>query len=297
MPHSPPKHPAPTDEHHPLFDTHAHLAEDEFAGQGEEVLRRARAAGICSCLCVGVSAESSRKAVEFAEKHGLPAAVGIHPNHAAEATNSDWEAILALAKHPRVAAIGETGLDYYRRYSPPELQQEYLRRHVHLACASGLPMILHCRDAQEDILRQLRSFAGGNTLHGVLHAFSGDQRFADECLALGLHLGFAGNVTYANKKFDVLRSVARTVPANRLLLETDCPYLIPQALRGRRERNEPAYLLYTAAFLAELRGAPLEQLALTTTANAQRMFLPQSAERLPTPPPLSLAGQDSQQSI
>lgn len=262
----------PRDEHPPLFDTHTHLAEDAFADDSTAVLGRAQVAGIYSCLCVGISAASSRRAVQLAEKHDLLAAIGIHPNHVAEAVNHDWDEIIALAEHPQVVAVGETGLDYYRRYASPELQQEYLQRHVQLACELELPLVLHCRDAQEELVRLLRTIAG-DKLSGVLHAFSGDERFAEECLELGLHLGFAGNVTYSNKKFDVLRAVAKTVPEDRLLLETDSPYLVPQALRGRRQRNEPAYLLYTAAFVAELRGVSLEQLAATTTANARRLFL------------------------
>ncbi len=220
--------------------------------------------------------------MQLAERYDLFAAVGIHPNHVAEAANNDWDEIRALTKHPRVAAIGETGLDYYRHYSPPELQQEYLQQHVRLAHECGLPLILHCRNAQEELLRQLRALVDNGAICGVLHAFSGDERFADDCLKLGLHLGFAGNVTYANTKFDTLRKVAKTVPNDRLLLETDCPYLIPQALRNRRERNEPAYLLYTAAFLAELRGVSLEQLALQTTTNAKQLFLAHCEKAIPT---------------
>jgi TatD DNase family protein len=152
------------------------------------------------------------------------------------------------------------------------LQQEYLDRHLRLAQERGLPVIVHCRDAGDDLLPMLRAAAARGPLCGVLHAFSGDAAFAAECLGLGLYIGFAGNVTYANKKFESLRAAAREVPADRLLLETDSPYLVPQPFRGRRPRNEPANVAHTAALLAELRGLPLTQLAAQTTANARRLF-------------------------
>ena len=133
-------------------------------------------------------------------------------------------------------------------------------------------MILHCRDAQDDLLASLRAAAARGPIRGVVHAFSGDAAFAAECLALGLYVSFAGNVTYSNKKFEPLRAAARTIPADRLLVETDSPYLVPQIFRGKQKRNEPAHVIYTAAFLAELRGVPVAQLAADTTANARRLF-------------------------
>ena len=133
-------------------------------------------------------------------------------------------------------------------------------------------MILHCRDAQDDLLASLRAAAARGPIHGVIHAFSGDAAFAAECLALGLYVSFAGNVTYSNKKMEPLRAAARTIPADRLLIETDSPYLVPQIFRGKQKRNEPANVIHTAAFLAELRGVPVAQLAAETTANARRLF-------------------------
>jgi TatD DNase family protein len=254
------------------FDTHAHLDQQEFEADRSGVIARAREAGVETILCVAVSAPSSRAVLQLSEQFGLPAAVGIHPNSTAEAAPNDWEEVAAMAGRPRVAAIGETGLDRYRDFAPLELQREYLDRHLRLAEKRGLPVILHCRDAQDDLLPMLRAAAARGPLRGVLHAFSGTLEFAAECLALGLHLGFAGNVTYSNKKFEPLRAVARVVPDDRLLVETDSPYLVPQVFRGRQQRNEPANVVHTAAFLAKLRGTSLGQLATATTANARRLF-------------------------
>jgi TatD DNase family protein len=135
-----------------------------------------------------------------------------------------------------------------------------------------LPVVIHCRDAQDDLLPMLRAAAARGPLQGVLHAFSGTADFAAECLALGLYISFAGNVTYSNRKVEPLRAVAKTIPDDRLLIETDSPYLVPQVFRGRQRRNEPAHVAHTAAFLAQLRGAPLAELATQTTANARRLF-------------------------
>ena len=230
------------------FDTHAHLDQSEFDADRGEVVARARAAGVEMILCPAVSAASSRAVVELAERHDLMAAVGIHPNSTHEAAPGDWEQVAAMIGRPRVVAIGETGLDRYRDYAPFSLQQEYLDRHVRLAQQHDLPVILHCRDAQEDLLASLRAAAARGPIRGVVHAFSGGAAFAAECLALGLHVSFAGNVTYSNKKMEPLRVAARAVPADRLLVETDSPYLVPQVFRGKQKRNEPAHVVHTAAF-------------------------------------------------
>jgi TatD DNase family protein len=255
------------------FDTHAHLDAQEFDGDRHEVLLRAENAGVEGLLCVGTTAASSAMALHLAQTYPMVyAAVGIHPNSAAEAAPGDWPQVVALVEQARVVALGETGLDRYWDFTPLSLQQEYLDRHLRLAQQRDLPVILHCRDAQDDLLPMLRTAAARGPLRGVLHAMSGDAAFAAECLGLGLHISFAGNVTYSNKKFEPLRAVARTIPDDRLLIETDSPYLVPQAFRGREKRNEPAHVVHTAALLAELRGVPPEQLAALTTANARRLF-------------------------
>ncbi len=233
---------------------------------------RARDAGVTTILCPAVSAESSRAVLRLAEQFDLLAAVGIHPNSTHEAAAGDWAEVAAMIDQPRVAALGETGLDRYWDFAPLSLQQEYLDRHLRLSQQRDLPVILHCRDAQADLLTSLRTAAAHGPLCGVIHAFSGDTAFAAECLAFGLYISFAGNVTYSNKKFEPLRAAARTIPADRLLIETDSPYLVPQIYRGKQNRNEPAHVVQTAAFLAELRGVPLDRLAAETTANARRLF-------------------------
>jgi TatD DNase family protein len=261
------------------FDTHAHLDQSDFDADRGEVVARAREAGIAMILCPAVSAESSRAVVRLAKQHDLLAAVGIHPNSTHEAAAGSWEQVAAMIGLPGVAALGETGLDRYWDFAPITLQQEYLDRHLRLSQESGLPVILHCRDAQADLLASLRTAAERGPIHGVVHAFSGDAAFAAECLALGLYVSFAGNVTYSNKKFDPLRAAARTIPADRLLIETDSPYLVPQLFRGKQKRNEPAHVIHTAAFLAHLRGVAPEQLAAETTTNARRLFgLPSTSQ-------------------
>ena len=254
------------------FDTHAHLDQPEFDADRDEVVARAREAGVKMILCPAVSAESSRAVVKLAERYDLLAAVGIHPNSTHEAAPDDWEQVAAMVDQPRVTALGETGLDCYRDFAPISLQREYLDRHLRLSQQCDLPVILHCRDAQDDLLAALRAAVARGPIRGVVHAFSGDAAFAAECLALGLHISLAGNVTYSNKKMEPLRAAARAIPADRLLVETDSPYLVPQIFRGKQRRNEPACVLHTAAFLAELRGVRLEQLAADTTANARRLF-------------------------
>ncbi len=236
------------------------------------VIARARAAGVETVLCPAVSADSSRAVLRLAEEFDLPVAVGIHPNSTAEAAADDWRQVALMSTHPRVVALGETGLDRYWDLSPLVRQQEYLDRHLRLAQAHDLPVILHCRDAAAELMPMLREAAARGPLRGVLHAFSGDTGLAAECVALGLFISFAGNVTYTNRKFDSLRAAAQTVPDDRLLIETDSPYLVPQVFRGKQKRNEPANVVHTAAFLAELRGVSVEQIASLTTANAQRCF-------------------------
>ncbi len=255
-----------------FFDTHAHLDQQDFDADRGEAIARARAAGVETILCPAVSAASSQAVLQLAEDHDLSAAVGIHPNSTAEAAADDWERVTALIGHPRVVAVGETGLDRYWDYAPLSLQEKYLDLHLRLARQRDLPVILHCRDAAAELMPMLRAAAVRGPLRGVLHAFSGDAALAADCVALGLHVSFAGNVTYSNKKFDLLRAAAQNVPDDRLLIETDSPYLVPQVFRGKQKRNEPANVVHTAAFLAELRGVSLDRIAVVTTANARRLF-------------------------
>lgn len=256
-----------------LVDTHAHLDAEEFAADRDAVIARARDAGVGVMICPGITAASSQAAVDLAGVHaGVLAAVGIQPNYAVQAAADDWNRIKAMALMPRVVAIGETGLDRYWDFTPWELQQDFFDRHLRLAQARDLPVIIHCRDCQADVLTMLREATGRGPVRGVMHAASGDGAFMRQCVELGLYVSLAGPVTYSNKKFQVLREATREIPADRLLIETDSPYLVPQALRGRERRNEPAWLVHTVEVLAELRGQDIASLAAQTTANARVLF-------------------------
>lgn len=256
-----------------LIDTHAHLDDASFEADRDEVVARAASAGIERILCVGISAAASEAVLGLAGRYErVAAAVGIQPNSCAEATPDDWDRVVHMAEDRRVVALGETGLDRHWDYSPFELQEEYFDRHLRLAQARDLPILIHCRDCEEDIMRMLREAAARGPVRGLIHAFSGGWAMAEECVALGLYLSFAGPVSYRNAKFGPLRDVAARAPGDRLLLETDSPYLVPHPLRGRVKRNEPAHVGLIAEALAELRGCSAEEIAGQTTANARRLF-------------------------
>ncbi len=253
-----------------LFDTHTHLDQSAFDGNRAEVVERARAAGITQILAVGCSAEESQKCVQLAtEFEGIFAAVGIQPNYVAEAKPEDWATIEQLATRPGVVAIGETGLDRHWDYTPFDQQQDYFDRHMRLAERLGLPFIVHMRDCDEDIMQALRVARRRGLLQGIMHSFTGDAPMAAECVELGMHISFAGMVTF--KKSQDLRDCAATIPDHRLLIETDCPYLSPEPVRGKRP-NEPAYVRHTAECLAKVRGTTTKALAAMTTANARALF-------------------------
>ncbi|MDY0170463.1 MAG: TatD family hydrolase [Thermoguttaceae bacterium] len=256
-----------------MIDTHAHLDQPEFDADRLLVIDRALHEGVSIILCVGTSADSSAAAVQLAtECETVYAAVGIQPNYVAEAGKSDWTRVAELAAKPQVVAIGETGLDRHWDFAPFGVQQDYFDRHLRLAQEFRLPVVVHCREAEADLVPMLRDAAKKGPLRGVLHSFSGGADFAEECLELGLFLSFSGMVTYLNGKFRPLREIARTVPEDRLLIETDSPYLVPHPLRGRQKRNEPAHLRFVAGSLAELRNVGLGHLVDVTSANARRLF-------------------------
>lgn len=254
-----------------LIDTHAHLFDDRFRKDLPAVLERAAAAGVERVVCLGIDLESSRQSVEIANRYPLVvAAVGIQPNSAAEAEPGDWEEVVKLAeREPRVVAIGETGLDRYWDRTPFALQEDYFARHIELARRLDKPFVIHCREAEADVVRvlqQARSASKG--FRAVMHSFSGDLATARECLAMGLAISFAGMVTYPTAQN--LRDVAKEVPLDRLLVETDCPYLAPQPVRGKR--NEPAFVVHTAALLAEVKGVSVAELEEATARNARAIF-------------------------
>jgi TatD DNase family protein len=253
-----------------LFDTHAHLNDETFDQQLPNVVARAKSVGVENILVVGTTAATSRRAVEIAQQFdGLNAAVGIQPNYVAETQQGDWDEIVRLAREPKVAALGETGLDRYWDHAPFALQQDYFDRHLRLSQEIGLPFVVHMRNCCEDVAVMLREARTRGDLRGVMHSFTGDLALAQECLQLGLYISFAGMVTY--KKSDDLRQIAAQIPADRLLIETDSPYLSPHPHRGVR-RNEPALLIHTAACLAEVRSVEMAAFAEQTSANAQALF-------------------------
>ncbi len=252
-----------------LVDTHCHLDLEEFDADRNEVIARAGEAGLTSMVTMGIDLASSRQAIALSGRHATVfAAVGIHPNSCGEASADDWSQIEALAREPGVVAIGESGLDFYRDYAPADLQEDYFDRHIRLAARLKMPFIVHMRESDQRIVEMLREAAARGPLSGIMHSFTGTAELAAECVALGMHVSFAGMVTF--KKSQEIREVAATIPADRLLVETDSPYLSPHPLRGRR--NEPAHVVHTAACLAEVRNASIEEIAQQTTANARRLF-------------------------
>jgi TatD DNase family protein len=255
------------------IDTHCHLNEDAFASDVADVVARAVDAGVTRMIVVGIDLASSRRAIELAERFpSLFAVVGIQPNYVQTAGADDFAQIEQLARSSRVVGVGETGLDRYWDYAPIDLQRDYFERHIELSRQTGLPFVVHCREAEADVLAVLRRAAESGPLAGVMHSFTGDSATAQECVALGMHISFAGMVTF--KRNDALRDVAKLVPADRILVETDAPYLLPSPLKTDKgpKRNEPANVRYTANLLAEVRGVSGEQFAAATTANAKALF-------------------------
>jgi len=252
-----------------LIDTHAHLDEQSFETDLAEVLDRARAQRIEMMFTIGVTAATSEAALRLARQHSqIRAVVGIQPNYVSEAGSEDFDRIVAMSADPLVVAIGETGLDRYWDAAPIELQREFFLKHIELARQVNKPFIVHCREAEADVVDVLHEAAAGGPLVGVMHSFCGDQQTADACLELGMHLSFAGMLTF--KSNQALRDLAKNVPLDRLLVETDSPYLAPVPVRGKR--NEPANVVHTARCLADLHGLTLDDMAGHLTGNTRRLF-------------------------
>jgi TatD DNase family protein len=250
-------------------DTHAHLGDRRLVGQLPEVLKRARHAGVIQVIAIGTTAADSNDLAKTASDHpGVFAAVGIHPNDAADATDLDCLSIRGLVTQPCVVAIGETGLDRYWDRTPFNIQQAWFERHLALAHEHDLPVVIHCRDCQRDIIELLRR--QGRPIRGVMHAFTGNCDDVESFLALGLSISFAGMLTFTNKGLDSLRAAAARVPLDRLLVETDSPYLTPHPFRG--QTNEPARVVLTGQRLAEIHGLSDVEFARITTANARNLF-------------------------
>lgn len=253
-----------------LIDTHAHLESEQFAADLPEVLARALAAGVRAIVTVGTTVTSSRGCVTLAATYpALHPIVGIHPNEIPEAAPGDWERIVTLASTPGVVGIGETGLDRHWDTTPFAVQEEWFIRHLELGRRLDRAVVIHCREADADMLRVLRGrFDAHGPIRGVMHSFAGSQEFAERCLSMGLHISFSGMLSYKNGAD--LRAVAARVPDDRVLVETDCPYLSPMPRRGKR--NEPANVVYTAMCLAEQRGKTLDEVGEMTTRNAWELF-------------------------
>ena len=252
-----------------LVDSHCHLDFPEFAAELDAVVARAREAGVGRLLTICTRLSKFDEVLNVAERFDRTfCSVGVHPHEAAHEPDVALERIVALARHPKVVGIGEAGLDYYYDKSPHGRQQEVFRLHIEAARQTGLPLIVHSRDADEDTATLLREGADKGGLKGVIHCFTATQYLADAALEMGFFISLSGIVTFKNA--EALRQVARTVPLDRLLVETDSPYLAPMPMRGKR--NEPAFVVHTAALLAELRGTPPGEFADQTTANFHRLF-------------------------
>ena len=250
-----------------FIDSHAHIQLSQFNRDRDAVLKRAHEAAVSNILVIGFDMETSLGAVELAEKHThIYATIGMHPHDAKDLTPDVLTTFRELAEHPKVIALGEMGLDYYRNLSPRPVQKVAFEQQLDLAEELQIPIIIHNRDAYMDILPILEARRG--RVRGVLHCFTGDVALMQRSLAIGFHIGIGGIVTYKNAA-DV-QAVAREVPEDRLLIETDCPWLAPQFRRGKR--NEPAYVRAVAEKIAELRDTSIETIGKTTTENFETLF-------------------------
>jgi TatD DNase family protein len=256
-----------------LIDTHAHLFFDDFEDRLEEVIARAEAAGVAAIVCAGIDLPTSEKSIQIAERYPqVTATVGVHPHDAKDAPEDTIKRLEELAAHEKVAALGEMGLDYYRNLSPPEVQREVFRAQLELAAALNLPVVVHNRQADEDLYALLTEVGHAR---GVAHCFSSAPDFARKLLDFGFHISFTGTVTYGNRQN---AAVLQRFGLERVMVETDSPFLAPVPHRGKT--NEPAYVRHTAEKIAEICELPLEEVARITTATAEGLFGP----LLPTTP-------------
>jgi|694.fasta_scaffold01906_27 TatD DNase family protein len=254
----------------PLVDTHAHLCDEQFSESLDAVLERATRVGIESILNIGTTRSSSEQCVQLSERIlNLRAAVGIHPNYCHQATTEDWTKIEELADSPRVAAIGETGLDRYWHDCPWETQLDFFERHIQLAHQQALPIVVHSRDCDREMIDFLTATLPRYQVSGVMHSFVSTWEVCRAFLDLGMYISFAGQLTY--KKLSALREVASKVPLDRLLVETDSPYLSPEPHRSARP-NEPARVIHTLEMLAQTKLLTAAKMGEITTANAYRLF-------------------------
>ena len=254
----------------PLIDSHCHLDQPAFDDDRGAVIARARAHGVRRLVTIGAGGtlHSNHAAVALAESDpDIFAAVAVHPHDAKEIRDDTWDELRRLWAHPKVVAVGETGLDYYYGHSPAETQRAHLRRFIREAGRAALPLVIHCRDAFPDLLA-IFAEEDAAAVGGIIHCFSGTAAEAESCLALGFTLSFSGIVTFKNA--DALRAVVRATPRDRILIETDAPFLAPVPHRGKR--NEPAMVRYVAEEVARTTGMPLDEVARLTVSNTERAF-------------------------
>ena len=251
-----------------LIDTHTHLDDARYNDDRDATIARAQEVGVTTFITIGCDLTTSRAAVALAGR--LPfvyASVGVHPHEVKHIADDWYDELQRLAQHEKVVAYGEIGLDYHYNHSPPKLQRERFREQICLARDLALPIIIHTREAQEDTIAILREERAGE-IGGVFHCFSGDAWLAKDALDLGFLLSFSGVITFQNAS--MLRDIVKTVPMDRILIETDCPYLTPVPYRGKR--NEPAHVRFVSQKIAEIKAVPVERVEAETTRNAERLF-------------------------
>lgn len=251
-----------------FFDTHTHYDDDRFKNDAEQVIINAYTGGVRYILNAGSDLFSSVKSIEFSEKYDfIFAAVGVHPHEVGKLENNDLKKIEELLLHPKVVAVGEIGLDYYYNYSPKDIQQKWFVIQLNIAKNLKLPVVIHNREAHEDVMRIVKSEFPSET-GGVFHCFSGSWEMAKELLKKGFYISIGGPITFKNARRII--EVVKSVPMDMLLLETDCPYLTPEPFRGKR--NDSSYIRFIAEKVAEIKAVSLEEVAKATTENAKRLF-------------------------
>jgi TatD DNase family protein len=253
-----------------LIDSHAHIQGKEYAGEAEAVISRAHAAGVEQIIAVGGAGDMSSNTEAIALADLFPnvyATVGMHPHDAKDVGEDELRALRLLTSHPKVVAVGETGLDYYYNHSPRDVQRRVFVQFIHMARETALPIVVHERDAAQEAAELLRSEGAGN-LRGVIHCFTGDYDTARRYLDLGFYLSFTGIITFKNA--GALRDVVRKVPLERIFVETDSPYLTPVPHRGKR--NEPLYVRFVAETIAKVKELAVEEVARVTTENVKHLF-------------------------
>jgi TatD DNase family protein len=256
-----------------LIDTHAHLVYSDLANDLPQVIERAKVAGVERIVSIATTLDDARQTLELTRRHdGVFVSVGLHPGEIPNVRLCDMKELAGLASEPKVVAIGETGLDYYRSREHAQAQKDLFWAQLELAKERRLPVVIHNRSADADILEILRVHAEGSPKDwrpwGVMHCFGGDEKFAFDCIEIGLLISFTGILTFKNAA--PLREVARKISLDYVMLETDAPYLAPVPYRGKR--NEPAYVVHVAEVLAQIKGVTVDEVALATTANAQKLF-------------------------